>query len=319
MTPPPTLSLIIPMYNARATIEPCLKSLLAGTTAQVEILLIDDGSTDGSADLIRQAFASALADGSLTLIQQTNQGVSVARNTGLDRARGRYIGFVDADDVVHTDYFSHLLNAIAAHPSDIIEFGFQLWDGQFPVTAQRTLHAVPRFGHFRRRDVERTVFGNAMWYPWSRLFRRELFTHIRFPPGVRFCEDLMTITRVYPLAKTVSSLAAALYHYRVNPNGATLVARPEYVAQLTQFYRSILHEQGDCTDLLKMAIQFSIYSCQQNMGLPYELDPQIQRDFQRIRRKVGLCRYLHHRRWRILWFPILNRRLAQLKRRPQGR
>ena len=310
MTTIPKLSLIIPMYNARSTIEYCLRSLLQDSGADVEILVVDDGSTDGSADFIRQTFAAPLAEGRLFIVQQANQGISGARNTGLERVRGRYIGFVDSDDIVAADYFELLLDAIDHQPADIIEFGHHLWDGQFPVRPGEIRYALPRFGQFARSEIELEAFGASMWYTWTRLFHRDLFADIRFPRDVRFCEDLMTLARVYPMATTITSLPAAPYHYRINLAGATLTARPDYVDQLTRYYLSIRDLHDDCTDLQKTAVQFCIYSCQQNMGLPYEMDPRIERDLRRIRLRISLYRYIPLRRLRILWLPRFSRWLT---------
>lgn len=311
MMPTPKLSLIVPMYNARSTIEYCLGSLLAGANEDVEILVVDDGSTDGSADLIRQTFAAPLAAGRLIILQQANQGISGARNTGLDRASGRYIGFVDSDDIVAADYFDHLLGAIDHQPADIIEFGHHRWNGKFPVQPGEIRHALSRFGQIARSDIEREAFGTSMWYTWTRLFHRDLFANIRFPLGIRFCEDLMTLARIYPMATTITNLAAAPYHYRINPSGATLAARPEYITELVSYYLTLPDTPDDCTDLLKMAIQFCIYSCQQNMGLPYEMDPRLDADLRRVRRRIGLYRYIPLRRIRVLWLPRFSRWLTR--------
>jgi hypothetical protein len=311
MSKTPILSVVIPMFNGGETIQACLQSLLEQANDEVEILLVDDGSTDSGASLVQQEFSEYLTDGRLVLIQQDNQGASAARNTGLDHAQGRYVGFVDADDIVHPSYFSQLLAAISSQASDIIEFGYFLWDGQTPPQASKAKHTYDRFGQFSRSEIEREVFGASMWYSWTRIFHRKLFADIRFPPDVRFCEDLMTLAQIYPMATTVSNLPVALYYYRANPAGATMRARPDYVTQLTRYYLSIIDERGDCIDLLKGALQYCIYSCQQNMGLPYQLDSQIERDLKKVRRNVALYRYTPIRRLRVLLLPRLSRWLSE--------
>lgn len=307
----PLLSLIIPMYNARPTIEACLASLLTLAAPETEILVVDDGSTDEAAALVREVFAAQLADERLIVIEQANQGASAARNAGLERARGLYVGFVDADDVVSQDYFDCLLSAIRSRPSDIIEFGYYFWDGALPIRVGTAQHSISRFGHFYRSEIDREVFGASMWYAWTRIFRRRLFADVRFPVGVHFCEDMMTVSRIYNLASTITSLPDAIYYYRVNPAGATRLARPDYVTQLTSYYLSIMGQRNDCTDLLKGAIQYCIYSSQQNMAVPYQLDARLERDLRRIRRNVSLFRYMPSRRLRILLFPRLSRWLSE--------
>lgn len=314
----PLLSLIVPMFNARSTIEACLASLLTHAPPEIEIIVVDDGSGDDAAVLLREVFAAHLAARQLILIEQANQGASAARNAGLERARGLYVGFVDADDIVSQDYFNSLLSAIRSRPSDIIEFGYYFWDGALPIRVGVAQHSITRFGHFYRSEIDREVFGASMWYAWTRIFRRRLFAEVRFPVGVHFCEDMMTVSRIYNLASTITSLPEAIYYYRVNPTGATRQARQDYVTQLTAYYLSILSQRNDCTDLLKGAIQYCIYSSQQNMAVPYQLDARLERDLRRIRRKVNLFRYMPSRRLRILLFPRLSRWLSESLGRDRG-
>lgn len=305
------LSLIIPMFNARATILPCLDSLLAQADDATEILLVDDGSTDGSAELVRENFAAALASGRLVMLQQVNRGVSAARNFGLAHVSGEFVGFLDADDAVEPAYLSVLLPAIRARDCDIVEFGFAYWDGRFPAHYRKTQFALQRFGDFPRAEVEREVFGESWWYVWSRLFRRDLFAGLGFPEDVRFCEDMMVVSQVYRRAKNIRSLPEVLYLYRDNPVGATRRAQQDYVDKLTQFFLAQPASRDDCTDLLKVAIQYCIYSCQQSMGQPYRLDPRLERDLNRIRRRLALYRYMPSRRRRILLMPRLSRWLSE--------
>lgn len=307
----PLLSLIIPMYNAAGTIATCLESLLAHAGEEVEILVVDDGSLDDGAALVRQAFAEALASGRLLLLQQPNRGVSAARNLGLEHARGAYLGFADADDAVLPHYFSTLLPAIRKHDCDIAEFGFAYWDGQFPAVFRKTQFALGRFGDFPRPVIEREVFGESWWYAWSRLFRRELFDGLRFPEDVRFCEDMMVVSQAYRRAGRIRSLPEVLYLYRENPAGATRRAKPDYVDKLIRHYLSLLDVRDDCTDLLKVAMQYCIYSCLQSMGQPYRLDPRVEHDLGRIRRRLSLYRYMPSRRRRILLLPRLSRWLSE--------
>ena len=110
-----TVTIIIPMYNAEAYIEKCIRSLFAQTFRDIEIIVVDDGSTDIS---LQKCEALAAQDGRLRIIQQTNSGASAARNTALKSAEGEYIVFADADDYVTEDYVAELYDAIMQTGSD---------------------------------------------------------------------------------------------------------------------------------------------------------------------------------------------------------
>lgn len=126
-TSAPTLSVIVPVYNVAAYLPACLDSILGQTFTDFELLLIDDGSTDGSAVLCDQYAAS---DGRIRVIHKANAGVSAARNTGLDMARGAFITFVDSDDALGTPNTLaenvRLLTADAA--TDVVQFPIKFGD-----------------------------------------------------------------------------------------------------------------------------------------------------------------------------------------------
>jgi glycosyltransferase involved in cell wall biosynthesis len=308
------LSIVIPMFNATHTIEGCIDSILDHITSETEVLIIDDGSTDDGATKVKNKYASQIQSGALSIYSQKNQGVSAARNTGIDHAKGRYIAFVDADDHISDQYIAELTGAINSSACDIIEFGFNRWDGKSDFSLVNAEYTLPNFGIFQMSEVDRQIFGISNWYPWARIYNRNLFSELRFPLGVSFCEDLMTISQAFRSAKTICSLEKILYHYRINPLGATATVRPVYVDNLTKYYLSIIGQRDDCMDLLKIAVYCCIYECQRAMGVPYGIDYRISKDLSRLRTRFSLLNYIDRRTMRILWFPRLNRFLSKLLR-----
>ena len=122
------LSIIVPVYNVEDYLEQCLKSIGKQLTAEVEVIVIDDGSTDGS-HAICLSFANNF--NGIKVIQQTNQGLSAARNTGMTHATGQFIWYVDSDDWIASNAIEKLLNHIKQYPNlDIVRFGFTLFDDQ---------------------------------------------------------------------------------------------------------------------------------------------------------------------------------------------
>ena len=118
----PFFSIIIPIYNASATLPRCLKSVTAQSFSDYEVLLVDDGSTDASASVCRSLCGG---DARFRYLHQENQGPSAARNAGLDLARGQWICFVDSDDAVAPDYLSALYERIEREGCDCVFMGYR--------------------------------------------------------------------------------------------------------------------------------------------------------------------------------------------------
>lgn len=253
------LSVIVPVYNGERYIAACLQSLISQWVEGVEIIVVNDGSNDGTEDIVDAEFGAALAQGYLRHIRTPNSGVSAARNLGLDEAKGEYVAFVDADDLVASNYLATILSATAGKP-DMIEFGYRTIDhDDVPFGEAAYIHT--RFGMHPIAKVRNAIFSACLWYPFVRVARRQLFATNRFPVGVRFCEDLMTFSKVYPCATTVISLPDVLYRYRLNPSGATLNVRSDYAPKLISFYRSILHEQSIASRMLKLSVAYAARQC----------------------------------------------------------
>lgn len=274
------LSIIIPVYNGERYVASCLTSLLGQLSDQHEVILINDGSSDATHDIITCQFATHIERGALVYQSVSNGGVSAARNLGLNSARGRYVSFVDADDSVSPDYMATLDAAIERTP-DIVEFGYRSVDdaGQ-PIGGARHVHR--RFGMHAADAVRDYVFAAGLWYPWVRAFRRELFTDIRFPVGVRFCEDVMAISQIYKKATSILTLPAVLYDYRVNPGGATLNVKPDYVENLLAFYRQLDSNSSFANKALKITLAYAMRSClvksTDRLGrLPADIEADVRR------------------------------------------
>lgn len=253
------LSIIIPVFNGERHIVDCLASLMCQWAPGVEIIVINDGSTDHTEARIQEAFAADLASGAIRYVATSNAGVSAARNLGLDMATGDYLAFVDADDMLARDYLAKVLEATDTHV-DLIEIGYRTIDLEGREVAAG-LHLHTRFGRHAMADIMPTVFAAALWYPVLRIGRRHLFDKVRFPVGVRFCEDLMTIPALYRQAKHLLALPDALYGYRVNPLGATLNVRADYAPNLIRFYQTIQHDESRATAALKIGVAYAARQC----------------------------------------------------------
>jgi len=309
------LSIVVPVYNAAPFIEQTLGVLVdqLGTDAPcVEVIVVDDGSQDATRSIIERCFAAALKSGAVKLLVQPNRGVSAARNLGIDQARGAFISFVDADDYVLPGYIPTLLVALGSG-ADIVEFGLRTFVESVGETAAgTTLYSNSRFGHHPVSAVIDHVFGVARWYSWTRAFRAALFDGIRFPVGVRFCEDLMTLPDLYEKARTVLALSDALYAYRSNPVSATYNVRPDYVPNLHAYYETIPRERLRRHDYLRMAVAYSIYSCQRKAGELTPLPATMASDMRRMRLRPSVYRHIPPRRIAIQLYPAVFNALQRV-------
>lgn len=306
------LSIVIPVFNAEAYVCDCLSALLCQASEEVEIVVVDDGSQDNTKALIEQRFYEQLTTESLVLISQPNQGVSAARNLGIQHARGRYIGFVDGDDLVQPHYFTCLLTAIE-EDTDIIEFGFKTFINTLDETKQQpAMYSNTLFGRHAIQRVQTKVYTISRWYPWTRIYKKTLFRDVQFPVGVRFCEDVMTIPNLYENASTIVVLPDALYAYRVNPNSATFQVKPDYVENIVRHYRTIPYSGQARHDYLRISFAYTIISCQKKSDNDWQLPQFIQEDMNRLRWRLPLYWQINFRVMAMLLYPTVFKFFASM-------
>ncbi len=178
----PKVSIIIPIYNSSHTLVRCLDSIRDQSCGDFEVLLVDDGSTDNSADICRQY---ANADSRFHLLQQANAGPSAARNAGLEVATGEWISFVDSDDWVFPNiYDDAIYNAEAA---DLIIFGFRIEE----LGRKTDLTYEPSLT--KGKEIISTRYNDLKVFLWNKLFKRDIISSasLRFPSGIKYGEDLI--------------------------------------------------------------------------------------------------------------------------------
>lgn len=118
------LSIIVPTYNVKLYVEECVDSLLNQKYVDCEIIIVDDGSTDGSSEVCDKL---KLKDSRIIVVHQKNGGLSAARNTGLKHAKGEYIGFIDSDDIVSPSMFSDMINTLEKNKADVAVCNFEVF------------------------------------------------------------------------------------------------------------------------------------------------------------------------------------------------
>ena len=215
------ISVIVPVYNGEKYLPLCMKSLLAQTYQDLEIILVNDGSRDGSAALCDEYAAQDLR---VRVIHQENQGVSGARNTGLDHAAGAYVTFVDGDDYVEADYLERLHRNLVNHNVD-----FSCCSYTEIITGDVSAMAIPFVAESRVIENQ-TVFFEDMVNPrecyWStstlKLYRRELIGDTRFCRELKYGEDQVFFFDLLRKAPKAYLDTYEGYYYVRNESSATL-------------------------------------------------------------------------------------------------
>lgn len=215
------VSIIVPVYNTEAYLSACVESLLRQTHENLELILVDDGSTDGSGAILDMY---AKRDARVRVIHRKNGGVSSARNAGIDAATGDYIGFVDSDDTVEPNYVASLLHTFSDHP----EIGVSI--------CNRFIHGHPNgretgaAGGAGRVLSPRDAIKNAVsigksfeGYLWNKLFSAEIFhgnPDFRLDPSLAICEDLLLCAKIFAAGHSAYYDPTPLYHYNYRESGA---------------------------------------------------------------------------------------------------
>ena len=203
------VSVVVPVYNVAGYVADCLESLRRQTYENIEVIVVDDGSVDGSGEICSRFAAT---DARFRVIHQSNGGLSSARNTGLDAVRGEYISFVDSDDVVSPVFIEVLLalrtdiaQCIFATEVDGLACCSEMHGGVIAMSGREACHA---------QLLDST--GNAT-VVWNKLYKASLFNGIRFPVGKQH-EDEFVTHRVLWSAASFSSVSQPLYFYRQRSN-----------------------------------------------------------------------------------------------------
>ncbi len=220
----PLISIIIPVYNVEKYLRECLDSVLAQTYKNLEVILIDDGSPDSCGKICDEYAAK---DNRIKVIHQTNQGVSAARNVGLDAARGEYIGFVDSDDYIQPDMYEYLYQLISKDNADIAMCNVIQTD-----TFKSTSPIQENYRLIKNKDL----FDYSDWmYLVNKLFKNTIFKNLSFQMGASAGEDSYIMFHIIKNISLVALGKESKYYYRPNSSSATHVWRTSHLKELRFF------------------------------------------------------------------------------------
>lgn len=221
----PKISVIIPAYNAETYLEPCVRSVLQQTYQKLEILLIDDGSTDKTWEVCR---ALAAADSRVRPIRKENGGVSSARNAGIAAASGEMLTFVDGDDELKENGLEALIEARQRAGADIVAAWY---DMGAPIPYPEAGDVVWKGTEALQKSLE----DHPLTYSaWAKLYTREIIGDTRFQEGIRVNEDSLFVFRLLCKQPCFAGIKDVVYFYRPNAASASRAAFSEKYFDITR-------------------------------------------------------------------------------------
>lgn len=248
----PMVSVIVPVYNAEQTLRRCVSSILDQQYTDLELLLVNDGSTDASGEICDEF---AARDARVTVLHQKNAGVSTARNHALEQAQGTYLQFLDSDDWITPDATRSLVRAAEAHRCDLVIADF------YRVVGERLSRKgdIDEDGLLTREEYAAYMMENPadFYYGvlWNKLYRRELVEryHLRMDPEISWCEDFLFNLEYIRRAERFYALSVPIYYY-VKTKGSlasqslsisrTVKMKLMIFESYHQFYKDVLDEEG---------------------------------------------------------------------------
>ncbi len=210
------VSVIIPVYNVAKYLRACLDGVVKQSYSELEIILVDDGSTDDSAAICQEYQEK---DPRVRVLRQKHSGVGAARNAGLAMATGDYILFVDSDDLLNSEHVEILHNLLKKKQADIAACNYNSLEKDHhvyywidPNNPFEKTYTPQEWFQFEDRDAA-NYMRNVFTVPWGKLYKRSLFTHIAYSEG-RPAEDDLTTWKIYLLADKICYINRALYIHR---------------------------------------------------------------------------------------------------------
>ena len=245
MSKDPLVTIVVPVYNVMHYVEKCINSLTEQTYKKLEIIIVDDGSTDDSGKICDKL---AKHERRIRVYHKANGGLSSARNFGIKKASGKYICLVDSDDYVQRDFVRKLIYKAEIKDADIVvcSYNDEILRARMLTGEKATINLLTK-----QKNVDIVA--------WNKMYRRELFGNIKYPEGENY-EDTLTTYKLYAEAKNVAYIADSLYQYVERDNSITgdgekeekLLAREKAAREAVIYF--------DDNRRLKMAAEIALYT-----------------------------------------------------------
>lgn len=214
----PLVSVIIPIYNQEKYLRECLDSICNQSLPNIEIICVNDGSTDKSSEILENYVKQ---DSRIRILSQKNQGAGAARNLGMKVAKGEYLSFLDSDDIFEPLMLETMVRAIEKDNADVLVCRSDRFDTNtgiresMPWSIRKDL--LPNFIPFNSADVKKNFFELFVWWPWDKLFRKSFIDSLKIRyQNLRTTNDLFFVCASVLMAERISCVPEVLIHQRIN-------------------------------------------------------------------------------------------------------
>lgn len=298
------VSIIVPVFNVEKYLSRCINSLVAQDYKQLEIILVNDGSTDSSMTICKEYEKK---DNRIKIINQQNQGLSMARNAGLKLAHGKYICFVDSDDWVEKDYVSYGMNLIKKYKCEMACFGYYLSNGKYKRQMPK-LNGKNISGVCNRIEGQKLLARDVIIasHAWDKVYKKELFDNIRFPAN-RVYEDVFIMHEVMNNCSRIAYSSKPEYCYYERENSIARTYKNKNIidfldAELCRyhFYKENCEEAVGIQAAKMMELTLSYYPRFDFQSKPYEREK-----FNHIISEIDTAYKLKHDSFKHIKFNVL--------------
>ncbi len=294
----PTISVIVPVYKAEKYIESCVRSILAQTYGDFELILVEDGSPDRSGEICD---ALAATDTRIRVIHKENGGAATARNAGLDVAKGDFIAFIDGDDCVHPQYLEFLLALQQKTDADfaMCYYDFFAEEGEWfngePQLEYELLNGTEMLANFAEHCRKVSLISLCM-----KLFKKQVFDGLRIPEG-HIDEDSMSLPHILERSKKIAKSGERLYYWRETRDSVTragLTAKSFAIIDSRRYQAEFFLERGSKQaahfqkEFLMRVLQYYYRVQEEKPELKKEIKPYVKmyrKLYPRYIRAGGLC------------------------------
>lgn len=230
------VSVVVPVYNSEKFLARCISSILKQSYSELELLLIDDGSTDSGGKICDEFAAS---DSRVYVIHKNNEGVSIARNVGIEMSRGEYISFVDSDDWIEVDFLKEMLSSAIEHDSDIVVGSYKtVWNYKTIYHKLKTTNINTNLKYIIQGD----------FFVWQNLYKADFICKYKFCKNISYGEDYIFLVDAFTDTKAVSFVTRQLYNYSQENTESAMHKNLllNFIQQKTasDIVKNILHQKG---------------------------------------------------------------------------
>ena len=279
------VSIIVPVYNVEKYLRQCMDSIVNQSLKEIEIICINDGSTDNSPQILEEY---AQKDKRIKIINKRNEGVGTARNTGMEYATGEYIGFVDSDDYIDKKMYENLYTNAKSNKSDMVMCPAYVFDDNNPELIYKkpyfSLECLDKkfdntvFDHNKTRNLIFKVNVTC----WNKIYKSQFLNEIGAKFHKMYFEDNIFFYETYLKAKRISLIRDFLYYYRINRSGSFMKEGNERffdICNMHDILKKILIETGNLDEYL---VNFLNYKINGSLGRYNQVDESYKPEFFRI-------------------------------------